>query len=291
MRIISPYTYPHNWLKGNFHTHTTNSDGKASREDVIAMYRDDNYDFLAVTDHRKYWSPDRERDGGMLLIAGEEVHVTDGEGRATDAHVVSLGASAHVDDRRPMQALIDAVNAAGGLAIVAHPRWTWMTYAEFESLERYAAFEVWNGGCADVDRADSSDYWDWHLTKLRRPLWGVGSDDMHKPEHDFGMGWTWVNAEKSIPAILDALRRGDFYASSGPRIETIRTDGEAIRLHTSGAKTIKFMGSEGNVLKWVDGKNVKFAEYVPTGKEPYIRAQVHGHDGTVAWTNPFFVEA
>jgi predicted metal-dependent phosphoesterase TrpH len=289
MKIRNPYTYPHNWLKGNLHTHTTRSDGKGSIDAVLAMYRDDNYDFLSITDHRKFWLPDVERLGRMLLVPGQECHVTDGN-QATDAHVVSIGASGQIEDRPDMQEIIDAVNAAGGIALVAHPCWTYMPPEDLAGVTGFAAFEVWNGGCSDVHRADSSDYWDWLMTRFKRPAWGVGTDDMHKPDHDFGLGWTWVNAQSNVASILDAIRRGDCYASSGPRIETVKVDNGSIVLHTSSAKVVKFMKNDGAVARWVEGKNVKRAEYTPDGSETYVRAEVHGHDGTVAWSNPFFID-
>lgn len=288
MKITSPYSTRQTWLKGNFHTHTLESDGKASIEDVVAMYRDDNYDFLAITDHRKYWTPPAARDGGMLLIPGQECHVTDDTG-TTDAHVVSFGARGHVSDGPDMQRIIESINKAGGAAIVAHPRWTYMAYETFAALRDYAAFEVWNGGCADVDRAASGDYWDWHLTRGFPTVWGVGTDDMHNPLHDFGTGWTWVNSAKDPQSILGAIARGDCYATSGPRIETIKVENDTIVLHTSSARHVKFMAKDGGVVKWVEGKNVKRAEYRPTGSERYVRAEVHAHDGTVAWTNPFMI--
>ena len=289
MRITSPYTYPQNWLKGNLHTHTTASDGKAPADEVVTMYQYDNYDFLSITDHRVYWAPRETRSGRTVLIPGQECHVL-GETGATDAHVLSLGATRHIADRPDMQKIIDAINEAGGIAIVAHPRWTHMSYEEFAKLSNYAAFEVWNGGCADVDRADSSDYWDWYMTRFKRTLWGVGTDDMHNPAHDFGLGWTWANAFDNVDSILAAIERGDCYFSGGPRIETIMFDDSSIALHTSSARFVKFMKADGTVAKWVEGKNVKFADYQPKGDEIYVRAQVHGHDGTVAWTNPFFIQ-
>ncbi|MEQ1923708.1 MAG: hypothetical protein ABL952_14475, partial [Pyrinomonadaceae bacterium] len=39
------------WYKGNTHTHTLNSDGESSPEDVVKWYRDAGYNFLFVTDH------------------------------------------------------------------------------------------------------------------------------------------------------------------------------------------------------------------------------------------------
>jgi hypothetical protein len=104
------------------------------------------------------------------------------------------------------------------------------------------------------------------------------------------MGWTFVNAEKSIESITAALRRGDMYSTCGPRIETTRIANGRITLHTSSAKAVKFISRGGNVIASVAGEHVKVASYEPKGDETYIRAEVHAHDGRIAWTNPFFIK-
>jgi len=38
-------------LKGNLHTHTTLSDGSLSPKDVVYLYKEKDYDFIALTDH------------------------------------------------------------------------------------------------------------------------------------------------------------------------------------------------------------------------------------------------
>jgi hypothetical protein len=111
-------------------------------------------------------------------------------------------------------------------------------YEDFETLTGYAAFEVYNGSCEDVHRADSTDYWDRSLTTRPRALWAVAADDMHKPQHDFATGWTWVNGERNRASVLSAIERGDFYATTGPRIERIRTDESSITLLTSRAQLV-----------------------------------------------------
>ena len=39
------------WFKGNLHTHTINSDGDSSPDDVVRWYKEHRYDFLSLTDH------------------------------------------------------------------------------------------------------------------------------------------------------------------------------------------------------------------------------------------------
>ena len=59
------------WYKGNLHTHTTRSDGRKSPEEVADLYREQGYDFLALTDH---WVLSQERqEEGMLLPIGEDL--------------------------------------------------------------------------------------------------------------------------------------------------------------------------------------------------------------------------
>ena len=289
MTITSPYGGCCRWLKGNLHTHTTLSDGTAPTEEVIEMYRDDGYDFLALTDHDIFnpGSPDGDE---MILLPAQECHVP--EDAPFGYHVVSIGETGRIARMESGQAIIDEINARGGLAIVCHPRWSFMPYELFDELKGYAAFEVYSGLCDKiVGRGFSNDYWDRNMTLFKKPRWAVAVDDTHKPQRDFATGWIWVQAERKRESILGAIARGAFYATSGPRIETIRVDESSITLHTSSARAVKFISTEGRVVECVEGEHVKVASYRPSADQVYIRAEVHAHDGTVAWTNPFFIEA
>ena len=66
MRWISPYYEDGTWLRGNFHTHTTVSDGGHTLEDTadhyfrFCRYKSSpwmQYRFLAITDHRRVTDP------------------------------------------------------------------------------------------------------------------------------------------------------------------------------------------------------------------------------------------
>ena len=63
------------FFKGNLHCHTTVSDGKLSPDEVVALYRDLGYDFLALTDHRRLSAP-THLEGCMLLLSGMEMDYT-----------------------------------------------------------------------------------------------------------------------------------------------------------------------------------------------------------------------
>ena len=64
----------------------------------------------------------------------------------------------------------------------------------------------------DTDAA----YWDELLAQGQR-IFGVACDDGHEMYH-YGNAFVRVRSENSVPAILNALARGAFYASCGPEI-------------------------------------------------------------------------
>lgn len=280
--IVHPYLNRGRWLRGNLHAHTTNSDGKFSLSELVRHYEERGYDFLAVTDHDKL-TPIDDVETPLILLRGCEVSKG---GR----HVVALGISQAIDPTQPRQAVIDAINAQGGVAILAHPNWStsfchWKQ-EELASLQNYAGIEVFNGDILrDSGSALASDRWDMLLSEGRR-LWGYGTDDTHN-ELDIANGWTMVQVDEPAPqAILEALREGRCYASSGVFFEAIEVEGDVIRIVTRNADRIAFVGKHGRWLKWV---NERAAEYQVQGNEGYVRVEAYGPHGSTAWTQPFFI--
>lgn len=62
------------FYKGNLHTHTTNSDGVHTPDEVLREYADNGYDFIALTDH---WKVGAERKiENLLVLPGVEYDFT-----------------------------------------------------------------------------------------------------------------------------------------------------------------------------------------------------------------------
>src|SRR5258708_5072449 len=71
-------------------------------------------------------------------------------------------------------------------------------------------------------------HWDEALERGRF-LYGIAADDSHHPGYDSGFAWVWARcAERTQAAVLDALRRGCFYSSTGPEIHELSLDEEAV---------------------------------------------------------------
>ena len=278
---MHPYHGDGRWLRGNLHAHTNNSDGKFTLTELVRCYEEQGYDFLAVTDHDKLTSL-TDAAGRLLLLSGCEV-------TAGGGHVVAVGITEPIEPRQPRQAIIDAINAQGGIAILAHPNWG-KTFCHWQqddlvALQGYAGIEVFNGNILRDDGSPlASDRWDRLLSQGRK-VWGYATDDTHN-EQDIANGWTMVLADDATPdAILKALRDGRCYASSGVFLEAIEVDGEVIRIVTRNADRIAFVGPYGRWLSWVDASR---AEYRVQGDEGYVRVEAYGSRGSVAWTQPFW---
>lgn len=100
-----------------------------------------------------------------------------------------------------------------------------------------------------------------------------------------------LSKEHTEEAIIEALRRGSFYSTTGPRIKEIRTEGASLTISTEDSCQIFFRSEGGKVLGGAFGTE---ATYEFAGEEKYIRAVCLAEvleDGfqIKAETQPFFV--
>lgn len=290
------------WFKGNLHVHTDRSDGVTPPSEVVSWYRDRGYDFLSITDHNlQAVTPallETVDVGGLLLLRG--VEVTDRMGERP-VHVNGIGVRDVVLPRggEDVPSVIDnnveAIDQVGGLAILNHPNGLLRASisAEEISTSRVELFEVC---CSDYlggsGHPSTDEIWDDVLSSGRR-LWGVAADDAHDfgPEsQDPGSSWVMVAArELSEPAILEALRSGAFYSTTGVRLDQVERgpDRLCVRIgdyQAYGFRT-EYIGEEGRVISISEHR--ESCQALPRG-ETYVRARVLRSDGARAWVQPLF---
>lgn len=70
---ISPFKKEGNWYKGNTHTHTNVFDGFSPAEDVINLYKNEGYNFLAITDHNLFNVYPQYNDDNFIMLNGTEL--------------------------------------------------------------------------------------------------------------------------------------------------------------------------------------------------------------------------
>ena len=300
------------WFKGNTHTHTTESDGDSSPDDVVKWYRMHGYNFLVLSDHNVLTDVTAlnardGRDPGFLLIPGEEV--TDRfEGRPI--HVNGLDVQSVVTPQGGTSAIevlqrnVDAIRGVSGVPHINHPNFGWaVTADEIRQVRNTRLFEIFNGhprvnnvGGGGVPSLE--DAWDAILSSGVL-LYGIAVDDAHTFKDPGnpdvagpGRGWVVVRSPSlEARAILGALEAGDFYASTGVELADYRTTPTSMTVTvnktTYSKYRVQFIGKSGEILhEAVDSP----AEYTFRGDEGYVRARVVESNGRMAWCQPVWVK-
>jgi len=287
IRINHPYKDGAcSWLKGNLHTHTTNSDGDLSPQEAAAAYAALGYDFLMFSDHDCFTKTKGLDPCGMVLIPGNEI-------TAYGPHLLHVNAHRYIDPDEDRQAMIDAINVDGGFCIVCHPNWLEdYNHCDHKFLDEwrdYLGIEIYNGVCLRAEGSPiATDRWDRLLSAGRR-VWGFANDDSHRSV-DRGIAWNVAKVESRVPAaIVRALREGRFYASTGVEISRIRVDDATITVETANAQRCRVFADLGRLQATQDGPAISFT--VPEDfPYTYVRVECYGFGDDTAWTQPFFVE-
>jgi hypothetical protein len=298
-----------------------------------------------------------EAAGEFVFVPGEEITTRVLKAPAVHMNGINLqrelqprgGDSVTEVIQNNLEAVLDQSRETGRemIAHVNHPNFRYAITAEdlialrFERGEGF--FELYNGhhgvnNYGDDYRIGTGRMWDIVLSKRiaegKALLYAVANDDAHsfqswEPEQHSnpGRGWVMVRARRLTPdSIVAAMKRGDFYNSTGVTLAELRRDGDTLALRVAAEEgvdyTITFIGTRadadldsrpppqlpedatgrigrrysediGVVLKEVAGTE---ASYRLRGDELYVRARItsskphpHGHkadDVEMAWTQP-----
>lgn len=298
------------WYKGNIHTHTTESDGDAQPTKVVSWYRRHGYDFLVLSDHNHVtileYGRAKRRFKKPLMIPGEEVSVRINQGLAA-IHINGIGISRLVEPIDAgtvvptIQANVNAILDAGGIASINHPNFTWaFDHEALIQVNGASLLEVFNGHpganiLGSPGKPSYEEIWDGVLS-AGKSMFGVATDDSHN-YYDFnpmqsnpGRGWVMVRADElSTEAIVEALSSGAFYSSTGVILEELEVSDSGISLKVQQERdylyVTRFIGQDGKVFAEVEGVE---ASYDMQGNEGYVRAAVTASSGHKAWAQPVF---
>ncbi len=298
--------------------------------------------------------PKLEAPGRFLLIPSEEITDKNVHVNATNIRELilpdkSLDTTTSQQIIKALQHAFDAVHAQRvrtGVPMFAHlnhPNFRWaITAEELMHIDHEQFFEVYNGhptvfNHGDELHAGTERVWDIVLAErlghLGKPvMYGLATDDSHNYHTDSpkaslsGRGWVMVKAkELSADALVAAMEKGDFYASTGVELKALRSgvgrmalevkaedcveyviefigtrkgyDRKTVAVQaadgTEPRVTRKYSAEVGVVLASVKGPK---AEYVLKGDELYVRARVTstkpmqsspvGGEVEMAWTQP-----
>ena len=278
--------------KVNLHMHTNMSDGRKTPEEAIRLYKANGYDALALTDH--WVAGENASFDGVTLLSGAEYNCGGSDCRNGVFHIVALGCESEPDVNKQMgaQEIIDAIHAAKGLAVLAHPAWSLNSPAQIMPLCGFDATEIYNTVSAvhHSRRPDSSIIVDMLGAEGRYyPL--IAADDAHYYDgSDECKSFIMVQAEENTPAELKKeIKAGRFYASQGPEVHLFR-DGNQFVARTSPVSSIIFLSNFVWAPRAFDGDGITEARYTPREGEKFIRVMVEDAEKKMAWSNIIPIE-
>ena len=164
-------------LRGDFHAHSYRSDAKRDPSALAGHFREQGYDFFALTDHNRFY-PGTEIDEtyagvkmGFARVTGEEVHAP-----GSILHIIHVGGKAsvaarYVNDLETYEAEVaecaarvpaevpevyrdryaramwttEQIHAVGGLAIYPHPYWKPGKSRAFHAQDDFARLMLKSG--------------------------------------------------------------------------------------------------------------------------------------------------
>lgn len=319
------------YYKANLHTHSNISDGVMSPEEVKAAYKAKGYSILALTDHEICFSHPELNDEDFLTLTSYELMTYDANPRMNSKtyHLNMIAKEPnnrwqfHHPNLRPYIAkvadqliydepmvrtydlneineIIAKANKKGFLVTYNHPVWSLQNGEDYLALKGLWAVEVYNNGCylSGFDE-DMNQVYQSLLCK-RNHLFPVAADDAHRIR-EVGGGWVMVGArELTYPAVIEALEKGDFYASIGPEIHSLCVEGTTLKITCSPAANINLV-SHGRFAKRVfatDGEPLTEAEFDLSfwldhitedwQEDAFFRICVTDATGKKAWTRAYW---
>lgn len=256
------------FYKANLHIHSSISDGEMSPEKIKKSYMEKGYSVVAFTDHevmvphpeltdedfvaltateisinQKYdcdfcytktyhlniYSPEENKscfnsfDSSKIWLSQSIPFITDEQKRVGIERVYTTDC---IND------IISMANQEGCIVSYNHPVWSLQDHTDYIDLKNLWGVEVYNNLCAKDGFPDSPKPLD-DLLRNGEYVFPLATDDAHHLQDCFG-GFVMIKADElSYSSIFDSLRKGDFYASSGPEIYELLIENGVVNIISS----------------------------------------------------------
>ncbi len=302
------------FYKANLHCHTNVSDGRLTPEEVKRVYQDRGYQIVAYTDHHHCVNHSDLNDEDFLALVGFEVDINQQSSRLTNAaktyhfNLYDTDPAVPKEITQPQQRYedigyinryINEMAGRGFLVCYNHPYWSVQNYDDYKDLRGCFAMEIYNHGCELEGLYGYNPQAYDEMLRTGNRLYCVATDDNHnraEPDSwywDSCGGFTMIKAESlSYGAVIDALRRGHFYASTGPEIHEIYIEDGVLHIACSEVDKIYVLteGRRCHIEVSEGGAPLRGASFRLNGQEGYVRVHCRDKNGNHADSNAYFLE-
>lgn len=282
------------YYKAQLHCHSTGSDGQLSPLEVASEYQNLGYEILFISDHNIMTPSVDYTIPSLLCINAEELTFSKHISGFFLDHTINA-------ENYTIQQAVDSIKSQGGLVTFNHPvkvkygpDWSWPeNYFEENSSPDF--IEIFNTATAKFAPVNV-EIWDEILSSGNK-IYGIAADDMHRKGEEgifplINVGWVMIKLSAlEKDSVYAALKRGDFYASTGIEITDFNTNENEIYVSCSNCSKITFIGENGKTLK---EEKSKVADFIRTD-EKYVRVELEdngiaGIGKKKAWTQAVFYD-
>ncbi|HOU10780.1 MAG TPA: CehA/McbA family metallohydrolase [Clostridiales bacterium] len=302
------------FFKANLHCHTTLSDGSMTPQQVKKEYAARGYSIVAFTDHERFFRHNNLTDGRFLALNGYEIDISQKDVANSyftkcyhfNAYALDEGEREPVlpkpayGDMAGVNTFIKTLNANGFIVCYNHPYWSLQTLDDYRGLKGIFACEIFNFGAYNLDGIDGNQTQVYDtLLRMGNRIGCVAADDNHNrspfghPLNDSFGGWVMVKAENlDYKTIMAALQNGDYYASSGPAIESLSIENDTVSISCSEAVriTCTTAGRHGQAANAVGSGRLTHAKFEIDPSDVYIRLEVVDAQGARANSRAYFLD-
>ncbi len=180
-----------------------------------------------------------------------------------------------------------------------HPYWSMEAWDAVAQYEGFFSMEIFNLGSSILNGLEYNGQLYEHLLRKGKRLFCHSADDNHNiapldhPKSDSFGGFTMILAEElTYPAVFEALEKGKFYSSMGPKIHALYIDGDHVHIETDPVKQI-VMHNGGRKTQFLMGdreKPVTSADFTIAEGSPFVRLTATDFEGRSADTRGIFMD-
>ena len=244
---------------------------KVCHLNVYALEQDNEYNVCYSTEYDKYSSEERKQK--ILAENGMDYK------REYSAEGIN--------------AIIDAANQNGFLVCYNHPAWSLENYADYSQYNNLWALEIYNNDCVVTGLYEYNQQAFDDFLRLGKKVFPVAADDNHNKKHQdsFG-GFVLVNCDAlEYGQVMNSLKAGDFYASTGPEIYEITLEGDTVSVQCSKAKFISLStcGRRAERKSAPQGEYIGEAQFKLADDDVYFRIDVVDECGNRANSRAYFI--
>jgi len=183
-----------------------------------------------------------DKDGAFLLVPSQEINRSI-SGIEVHMNAINISRTFTFERSEIINEAFEknekAVSAHGEntLFMLNHPFWRYFDIQPdtLIALPQIRFFELYNGGPSFKPHPDwysLEKFWDivnaFRISAGHPPVYGVATDDTHGYNNHIFHGWVYVRSQKlDCDALIQAMKRGDFYSSSGVVLKDVKFDAAA----------------------------------------------------------------